>query len=387
MLYNSILVTDEDELGSCCKFFGRRPREDVEGDAQNQPDILARQWGFALQMLYNSILVTDEDELGSKLKLDVCLRTLGDPDWFLHQVVSNDGKGIRNMMHWLKKLVSDQPMLFCLEHTGVYAMPMCCYLSDAKLDYCLVAGGLIQKSLGLKRGKSDKVDAKDISRFARMYHKELTLTQLPEKNLLRLKMLLSHRDRLLKAKKMFEVAAGEMKPFLEKSIAGDVVKDSSSVLNHLMKKVEKMDHLISKLIAADQELSKTNQLLQSIPGVGEQLAAHMIVYTRCFTSFKTWRQFACYAGVAPFEYTSGSSIHGRSKVSHLANKKMKSLLHMGAIVSVKCDAEIRNFYIRKKAEGKNSMLVLNAIRNKLLSRMFAVVQRGTPFVQLAKHAA
>ena len=323
----------------------------------------------------------------SKLKLDVCLRNVDHPDWFVHQVVTNDVKGIREMIKWLKKWITDQSVLFCLEHTGVYAMPVCCYLSEAKFDYCLVAGRLIQKSLGLKRGKSDKVDAKDIARFARLHHRELELTQLPEKNLLRLKVLLSHRDRLLKAKKMFEVASGEMEPFLDKAIAGDVIKDSGSVVNHLMKKVEKIEQLISKLIASDEKLNQTNQLLQSIPGVGDQLATHMIVYTRCFTSFKTWRQFACYAGVAPFEYTSGSSIHGRSKVSHLANKKMKSLLHMSAIVSVKYDPEIKNFYTRKKAEGKNSMLVINAVRNKLLSRMFAVVHRGTPFVQLAKHVA
>jgi transposase len=323
----------------------------------------------------------------SKLKLDVCLRKLDDPDWFMHQVITNDEKGIREMIHWLKKFVIDQPVLFCIEHTGVYAMPVCCYLAKVNLDYCLVAGGLVQKSLGLKRGKNDKIDAKDIARFARMHYLELVPTQLPEKNLFRLKVLLSYRDRLLKAKKMFEVPAGETQQFIDKSIAGDMVKDSNSTVKYLMKKVEKIDQLIGKLVASDENLNQTNQLLQSIPGVGEQLATHMIVYTRCFTCFKSWRQFACYAGVAPFEYTSGSSIHGRSKVSHLANKKMKSLLHMGAIVSVKYDAEIRNFFIRKKAEGKNPMLVLNAIRNKLLSRIFAVINRGTPFVQLAKHAA
>jgi transposase len=80
----------------------------------------------------------------------------------------------------------------------------------------------------------------------------------------------------------------------------------------------------------------------------------MIVFTRCFTSFKTWRQFACYAGVAPFEYTSGSSIRGKSKVSELANKKMKSLLHMGALNAVKHDAEMKAFYQRKKSRRKKS---------------------------------
>jgi len=322
----------------------------------------------------------------SKLKLDACVCS-HDPDWFEHQVFINNRKGIVQMVKRLNKFIGDQPALFCLEHTGVYAMPLCCYLSEQKLDYCLVSGAVIQKSRGLKRGKSDKVDAKEIARFIRLHHQELSLAQLPEKILFRLKTLLSHRERLLKAKKMFEVAAGEMQPFLDKSIAGDVIRDSNSVVKHLMNKVEKIDRLISKLIASDEKLKQTDELLQSIPGVGTQLSTSMIVYTRCFTSFKTWRQFACYAGVAPFEYTSGSSLRGRSKVSPLANKKMKSLLHMGALNAIRGDAELKNFYKRKIAQGKNAMLVLNAIRNKLLSRMFAVVERGTPFIQLSKYVA
>ncbi len=60
---------------------------------------------------------------------------------------------------------------------------------------------------------------------------------------------------------------------------------------------------------------------------------------------------------------------------------------MGALNGVKYDTEMKNFFQLKKAEGKNAMLVLNAVRNKLLSRMFAVVDRGTSFVQLSKHAA
>src|SRR5689334_17291057 len=101
----------------------------------------------------------------SKLKLDVCIRNDHDPDWFEHQVFANNRKGIVQMMKWLRKFFMDQSVLFCLEHTGVYAVPVCCYLSEQQLDYCLVAGALILKSFGLKRGKNDKADAKDIARF------------------------------------------------------------------------------------------------------------------------------------------------------------------------------------------------------------------------------
>ena len=113
----------------------------------------------------------------------------------------------------------------------------------------------------------------------------------------------------------------------------------------------------------------------------------MLVHTHTFTAFKDARQFACYCGIAPFEYASGTSIKGKTKVSHLANKKLKSLLNMAALNAVRFDSELKAYYERRVKEGKNKMCVLNIIRNKLVSRVFAVVKRGTPYVDVLKWAA
>ncbi|WP_026705032.1 transposase, partial [Flavobacterium soli] len=94
----------------------------------------------------------------------------------------------------------------------------------------------------------------------------------------------------------------------------------------------------------------------------------------------------CYSGVAPFEYSSGTSVKGRTKVSHLADKKMKSLLHMCALTAIKYDPQLKEYYNKKKAEGKNSMLVLNNIRCKIISRVFSVINRQTPYVNTYKFA-
>jgi transposase len=128
-------------------------------------------------------------------------------------------------------------------------------------------------------------------------------------------------------------------------------------------------------------------LLCTIPGIGRQIAAQLLVITHCFTSFENSRKLACYAGIAPFEYSSGSSIRGRTKVNHLANKYLKSLLNLAALNAVRWDKELQLYYERKKGEGKNSMVVLNAVRNKVLARAFAVVRRGTPYAPLARFAA
>lgn len=123
------------------------------------------------------------------------------------------------------------------------------------------------------------------------------------------------------------------------------------------------------------------ELVVSVVGIGPQIAVYMLIHTQCFKNFETVRQFACYCGIAPFEHTSGTSIKGRTQVSHLANKKLKSLLYMGALVAVRHDPELKAFYDRKKEEGKHHLSIMNIIKNKLIQRVFAVIKRGEKFMK------
>ena len=139
------------------------------------------------------------------------------------------------------------------------------------------------------------------------------------------------------------------------------------------------------MISEDEELSRLFELATSVKGIGLQIATHMLIVTHGFTKFKNWRKFSCYCGLAPFEYSSGSSIRGRTKVSHLGNKKVKAMIGNGVASAIQNDPEIAIYYKRKLDEGKHKMVVLNAIKNKLISRVFSVVKRGTPFVPLFQH--
>lgn len=324
----------------------------------------------------------------SKSKLDVCVFSAENHTILSHFIIANTIKAITQLHKRLKREISAdaKAWMFCIEHTGVYTMPLCYFLSEQGLDYALVSGLQIHRSLGLKRGKSDKADAADIARYACIHEPAIKLYQLPEKNLIKLKLLLAHRERLLKAKMIF-MAPEEEQEFLGKEVSNEVVKDSNSLIRTLNSKITKVNAQMMELIAADEQLKNAYQLVSSVPGVGPQITCYLLVYTRCFTAFDNARQLACYAGVAPFEYSSGSSIRGRTKVSHLANKKLKALLNMGALTAKKVDKETGLYYQRKVGEGKNGMLVMNAIRNKLIARIFATVKRGTPFVPMMQFAA
>ncbi len=83
-----------------------------------------------------------------------------------------------------------------------------------------------------------------------------------------------------------------------------------------------------------------------------------------------------------FAYQSGSSVKGKTKVSPKADKKLKRLLHLAALTAIRIKGELQDYYHRKVEQGKHKMSVLNAIRNKLVHRMFAVVQKNRKYEKI-----
>jgi transposase len=88
---------------------------------------------------------------------------------------------------------------------------------------------------------------------------------------------------------------------------------------------------------------------------------------------------ACYAGVVPFLNESGTVVK-RARISKMASLKLKSLLHLAAMSAIRMTSELKDYYIRKVSEGKNKMTVLNAVRNKIVHRIWAVIQRQSAFM-------
>ncbi len=322
----------------------------------------------------------------SKESLDCCLIYSSSPTQMQHLKVTNDAPGVNSVLRFIwksKTQLSD--VLFCMEDTGVYGLPFCTILEAREADYAVVPAIHIKRSKGLKRGKSDKADAKDIADYAMSHQHQIHLYRMPEPDMARLKLMLAEREKLIKAIKLF-TSTCEALAFMDRKVTPGLRKHNGKTLSLLRKQLRILEDAILELVAHNEQMSLQAALLQSVPGIGPQTALQLICYTRCFSSFSNWRQLACYAGVAPFEYRSGSSIRGRTKVSHYAQKKLKSLLNMAALSAKRYDPELRQYFERKVAEGKNKMLVVNAIRCKLIARAFAVINRQSPFINLQKFA-
>lgn len=153
------------------------------------------------------------------------------------------------------------------------------------------------------------------------------------------------------------------------------------MIKYFTKQIKSVEAEMNKIIKASEQLKKQYKLIVSIKGIGNQTALFMIVTTNGFT------KFASYCCIAPFLNTSGISIRGRTKVSNLANKKLKSLFDMCAKSAIQHNPEMKLFYNRRVEQGKNKMSTINIIRNKLLSRIFAAIKRQTPYVNVLKYAA
>jgi transposase len=323
----------------------------------------------------------------SKKTLDVCVLKSDKMEVLSLAVVTNTNQGIKSIISGLKPLkIDSSDTLFCFENTGIYSMPLSVFFSEAMLNYWEIPALEIKKAKGITRGKSDKTDARDIAFYSVRNIDKLLLSSVAEVDIQQLKLLFSEREKLVKSIKLFE-STQEGKTFIPGSIFKVVATNNHKTIAFLKKSLKTIDGKIKSIREKNERLNAQYQLLKSVPGIGDITALYMIVTTRGFERFENWRKFACYSGIAPFQYTSGSSIRGKTRVNHLADKKMKSLLNMAALSAVRHDQEIKEYYERKINEGKNPMLVLNNIRCKIVGRAFAVINRSTPFVNFKKYAA
>ena len=233
----------------------------------------------------------------------------------------------------------------------------------------------------MQRGKTDASDAKQIATYALVHAHKLKASILPSKTLLLLKELLSYRTFLVRNRTQLKNSIKARK-LLSKVI------DNKWMLRDMEKGIEKHDLEIKKTEKAMEsaisgtELENNYKLALSVTGVGPITSTAIIVYTPNFTSFDNSRKFSSYAGIAPFKHESGSSIRGKTKVSNYANKWFKALLYNAANSAVLCDQELKAYYQHKAKQNKHHLSIINAVASKIVGRIFAVINRQSPFVNI-----
>lgn len=323
----------------------------------------------------------------SKKWFDASLTVNGLKEQMAHKRLANTSDGFEKLIGWIhskaQALGLNGPWLICLEHTGIYTLPLCVFLQEHSFDFVLESALRIKRSLGIRRGKNDKADSKDIALYLYLNAKRVKVSKLPASDLMILKNLLSHRARLVKQRAGFKGTKDEYTDYMPKAFYSAIIEqDTEELIQVLSRKIRAVEKQIRQIIKQNEELKRLYDLACSVKGIGFIIATTLLVYTNGFQAFDNAKKFACYIGIAPFAKQSGSSLNSNAKVSKLGYRKIKALIGNGVNAAIRNDKELKLYYKRKIAEGKNKYKVLNAVKNKLISRVFATVKRGTPYVEL-----
>lgn len=305
----------------------------------------------------------------AKLKFNVCL--MREDGKLRHRVFANTQVGFSQLSEWLKKNHVAQ-VHACLEATGTYSEALAIYLSDNGHQVSLVNPAAIQAYAGaqLSRTKTDRVDAELITRFCLTQKPQLWTPAAPE--IRQLQALVRRLDALIEMHTM-EVNR------LSSGVSTTEVKDSiESLISHLAEQIKRTEKLIRQHINNHPHLKADRDLLLSIPGLGEATIARLMSEIN-FHQYKSAREVAAFAGLAPRLRESGKSVRGRARLSKTGTPRIRRSLYFPAVTALRCNPVIKAWASGLRQRGKCEMQIIGAVMRKLIHLAFGVLKSGKPY--------
>jgi transposase len=310
----------------------------------------------------------------SKATLDCALRHQGKVK---SKVVDNSITGLQQLLDWLQKRGVTQ-LHACCEATGIYweAVALCLHEQGHTMSVMNPAQIHSFAQSLLARTKTDKQDAKIIAQFCAERVPPAWTPPPPEERTL----LAMVRD--LQVLKEFRVA--------ESNRLGTA---HASVTARLERHLGFLDAEIKALLAAirshinDHEgLKRRRDLLDSIPALGDKTIPWLLSYLGDGQRFGQSKKAVAFAGLNPHHFESGTSVHGRARISKIGQADLRCALYMPAVVAYARLPAFQPFVARLKAAGKPPMVIIVALMRKLLSIAQAVLKSGQPF-DAKRHAS
>ncbi|MBK7430016.1 MAG: transposase [Bacteroidetes bacterium] len=138
-------------------------------------------------------------------------------------------------------------VLVCMEFTGIYNRPMLQFCTLKKIAVWMIMPIEIIRSMGIQRGKNDKIDSKKIAMYAILHHDKIKVWQPVSKNIVLLKDLLALRQRLIKVSKILLQPINELKAIKDKVAAKETEVHCKSSIEQLKKELHKTEARIKRL--------------------------------------------------------------------------------------------------------------------------------------------
>jgi transposase len=303
----------------------------------------------------------------AKSKFDVALLVC---EKIKHKIFPNTDKGFQALTAWLNRQKVKQ-VHACMEPTNIYAEALATYLYDAGHQVSLVNPARIKgyAQSELSRNKTDKKDATTIARFCRAQQPALWTPDPPEKR--ELQALVRRLDALgamrQQEKNRLQVASFQ------------AVDSIHKVIIFLDEEIEQIKSSIREHIGQHPEFKAKQELLKTIPGVGEATIAVILAEFSSIKLFRKAKQMAAFIGVVPKHHCSGSSISKKARMSKTGRANLRKALYMPAIVAMNHNPVIAAFCKKLGKIGKHKMAIIGAAMRKLVHIIFGVLKNNKPF--------
>jgi transposase len=284
---------------------------------------------------------------------------------------ANTPAGFVKLDHWLKKRQVER-VHACLEATGRYSEGVAEHLQAAGHRVSVINPARLKAYAAalLKRTKTDPTDAALLAEFCRSQEPAAWTPPTPERRELR--ALVRRRESLLQLRQQEanRLSSGENSPAVCASL--------QDVLDCLDEQLAQITQAIMTQIANHPELKRQHALIDSIPGIGPLTAAALLAELD-FSLYPTARQVAAQAGLTPRQRQSGTSVHGKPRISKQGASQLRRILFFPAIVAKRYNPRLQPFAERLAERGKAKLAIVCACMRKLLHLVYGVLKSGLPF--------
>lgn len=304
----------------------------------------------------------------------------------LHGEVANSPAALKQ---WLQDLVeahdlSPSKVLICIERSGIYSLNLACLAHELGFHVWLEDALHLSRSFGRTRGKTDAIDAARIAKYAQRNWQDVRLFQPLCQTVTKIKSLVGQRKRMIKAKNILLVPMTEEQGFLP-DLSEDLHTTTAALVNQAEQAIKALNQQMDALINNDEELREKEKLATSVPGFKKVNFRNLVIATEGFTRLADARSLACQIGITPFPRQSGKCLNKKPTSGKMGDKSFKTTLTCAVQSIIKSDNRFGRYYRRKIAEGKNHLVVVNALRNKIIHTVMACINNNTMYEENYSH--
>jgi transposase len=287
----------------------------------------------------------------------------------------NTPEGHQAVLRFLGR--SERPVRVAMESTGLYGLDLALTLHRAGVAVMVANPRAVRHfaQAMLQRSKNDQLDSVVLCEFAaRMPFEEWCPPSASALKLVCVARRLEALTDMMAAEKNRLHAAS-----LSEAIPAIIRRDIERSIQTQRRAIERLTRAAQLFIVDDPTLSRRYQLLLSMPGIGATSGLHLLAELNLLPAGMDVRQWVAYAGLDPREYSSGTSVHKKVRISKAGNKHLRRALYMPALVAVQHQAQVRGYYEHLQARGKTKMQALTATMRKLLHAIFGMFKHNEIF--------